>query len=127
MGYLQRINYRPNMDGLSEPEQQFMQQHFDAYGAELVFNQESLPWNVIEEVELVPAPRAGGAAGWIVKNLVLGGTPRYHLGIYFGKRELVLPNITLGQAKYVLENIAFYAPQPIRYSGPEDLVRLTEI
>jgi hypothetical protein len=127
MTYLQRINYRPVMDGLTQEEQATLNGIFDAYGAEMLVYGDAVPWRFIEEVEVVPAPRAAGPAGWFVKKVFLKGIERYHIGVYFGPREVVLPNITIGQVKYVLETIAYYAPNPIKYTGPEDVVRLTEI
>lgn len=127
MTYLQRINYHPNMDALTADEQTHLQNIYDCYGAEMLVYGEPVPWRFIEAVELVAAPRAVGLAGWIVRRLYLKGIDRYHLGIYYGPREVVLPNITLGQARYVLETVAYYAPVPIQYTGPEDVVRLSEI
>jgi hypothetical protein len=126
MTTLQRINYHPNMDDLSDAEKQYLAGHFDAYGAELVGNGQALPWQFIEEVEVAKAARAAGAAGWLVKNLVMSGD-RYHVGVYFGRQELVFSNVTWKVAQYIVKNIAFYAPQSVAYKGPEDLVPLTEI
>ena len=127
MTYLQRINYQPSIHELSEDDQRHLRDHFDAYGAEMVMEGQPVPWKIIEEVEVVIAPHATGLAGWIVKNVFQGGETRYHVGVYFGRHEAVLPNITWDQAKYVVQTIAYYAPQPIKYTGPEDLVPLTEI
>ncbi len=127
MTYLQRINYRPNMDQLPLADQAQLRTFFDAYGAEMLVYDEAVPWRFIEEVEVVPAPRAAGPAGWLVKKLFLSSIERYHVGVYFGPREAILPNITWEQAKYVVETIAYFAPQSIKFTGPDDLVRLTEI
>lgn len=127
MTYLQRINHRPSLENVSPSEERFLTEHFEAYGAEMVFDGQAVHWEHIEEVEVVVAPRIAGPAGWLVKYLFLRGEDRYHLGVYYGARELVLPNITWDTARYVLQNIAFYAPNPISYKGPEDLVDLTEI
>lgn len=127
MPYLQRIDYRPSMEDLRPFEQQFIQTHVDAYGAEIVIEGQAIRWEHIDEVEIAVAPRVAGPAGWLVKKLFLGDETRYHLGIYFGSREAVLPNITWDTARYVLQQIAYYAPQPIQYTGPEDLVALTEV
>lgn len=127
MTYLQRINYHPNLDALTPQEQTQLTGIYDSYGAEMLVYGEPVPWRFIDSVELVHAPRAAGLAGWFVRRIYLKGIERYHLGVYYGPREAILPNITLGQAKYVLETIAYYAPSPILYKGPEDVVRLTEI
>jgi hypothetical protein len=65
--------------------------------------------------------------GWFVKRFILKNIERYHVGIYYGAHEAVLPNITWDTARHVVETIAFYAPQPVKYTGPEGLVKLTEI
>jgi hypothetical protein len=127
MTYLQRIDFRPSMAELRQSDQDFLNRHFDAYGAELVIDNHAIRWEHIDEVEVVVAPRIAGPAGWIVKMLFLKGETRYHLGIYFGSKEAVLPNITWDMARYVLQSIAYYASQQITYKGPEDLVPLTEI
>lgn len=126
MTYLQRINYQPNTDNLSDKERQYLQQHFDAYGAEVVINGERILWQYVEEVEVAVAARAAGPSGWLVRKLVMGGE-RYHVAVYFGNQEAVLSNVTLEVARYVVKNIAYFAGQPVRYIGPEDLVATTEI
>lgn len=126
MTYLQRINYHPNTDQMTDAEKRYLTDHFDAYGAELVAHGQALPWQLIEEVEVAKAARAAGPAGWLVKNLVVGGE-RYHVGIYYGNQEIVFSNVTWNVAQYIVRNIAYFAPQMIRYTGPEDLVALTEI
>jgi hypothetical protein len=126
MTYLQRINYHPNTDDLSDAEKHYLAEHFDAYGAELVAHGQALPWQFIEEVEVAKAARFAGAAGWLVKNLVMSGE-RYHVGIYYGRQEIVFSNVTWKVAQYIVRNIAYYAPQSVAYKGPEDLVPLTEI
>lgn len=125
MAYLQRINYRPNTDDLTDKEQQYLQQHFDAYGAEMVAHGEAVPWQQIEEVEVARAARAAGPSGWLVKRLLMGGE-RYHVAVYFGRREIVFTNITLKVAQYILRSIAYYAAQPIQYTGADDVVALSE-
>lgn len=126
MAYLQRINYRPNTDPLNDQEKHYLQQRFDAYGAEIVINGEAIAWQYIEEVEVAVAARATGFSGWLVKRLVMGGD-RYHVAVYSGNHEAVLTNVTLNVARYIVQNIAYYAAQPVRYTGPEDLTPLTEI
>lgn len=126
MTYIQRIDHRP-VSHMTPEEEQYLANHFDAYGSEAVIEGQIIPWRVIEEVEVVVAPHAAGLAGWLVKALMQRSGERYHVGVYFGAQEAVLPNITWEQARYVLENIAYYAPNRITYTGPEDLVPLTEI
>lgn len=125
MTSLQRINYRPTDEDLSESEVEYLQRHFDAYGKEVVVDGESLSWEMIDEIEVVQAARMRGPSGWLVKNFVLG--ERYHVGIYFQRSELVLTNMTLDTAKYIVQTIAYYAPGPVNYKGPEGISPLTEI
>ncbi|MEQ8675751.1 MAG: hypothetical protein RLP44_00070 [Aggregatilineales bacterium] len=127
MTFLQKINYRPTTEKLSETDGQYIVNHFDAYGSEIVMDGQAVAWHMIEEVEVVVAPHAAGLAGWIVKNVFLRGEERYHIGVYYGRQEAILPNVTWDVARYVVENIAYYASQKIKYAGPEDLVPLTEI
>ncbi len=127
MTTLQRIDYRPSYENLSPEEETQLRRHFSAYGAELVIDGIVIRWEHIDEVEVALAPRGNGVAGWLVKKFVLNDEQRYHLGVYFGSLEAILPNITLNMVKHVLENIAFYAPKPIRYIGPDNIVRLSEI
>ncbi|MBC8098655.1 MAG: hypothetical protein H7Y11_04380 [Armatimonadetes bacterium] len=125
MAYLQRINYRPNTDNLNDAEKNYLAQHFEAYGAEIVINGQPIAWQLIDTVEVAKAARASGVSGWIVKKLVMGGD-RYHVGIYCGRDEAVLINVTLNVAQYILKNIAYYGGQSITYTGPADLVGVTE-
>lgn len=127
MTYLQRIDYHPSTANLSPEDEHYIREHVVTYGSEIVVDGRVVRWEHIEEVEMVVAPRAAGLGGWIVKRFFLHNETRYHIGIYFGSQEAILPNITWDVARYVLEAIAYYAPNPVRYTGPEDLVRLTEI
>jgi hypothetical protein len=127
MTYLQRIDYRPSMGTLTPGEQDALRALFNASGAELIIDGQAIRWEHVEEVEVVVAPRIAGPAGWIVKKLLLGNADRYHVGIYYGSREAILPNVTWDVARHVVETVAFYAPNPVRYRGPESLVPLTEI
>jgi hypothetical protein len=127
MPYLQRIDSRPTLAELRDDEQGFLQHHVDAYGAEMVIDGQVIRWEHLDKVEVVVAPRAAGIAGWFVKQFFLRGETRYHLGIYYGSHEAVLPNITWDVARYVLQTIAYYASQPVIYEGPEDLVPISEI
>jgi hypothetical protein len=125
MTYLQRSNARPDLDDLSPVEVRALQHRFDPYAGEVVVEGQSIGWDEIEEVEVARAARASGPAGWLVRYLVHGGE-RYHVGLYFGQQEAILPNVTLKVARYVVQCVAFYAPQSVRYTGPDDLVPLKE-
>jgi len=125
MAYLERLKYRPSLDDLTAREAGYVQKHFDARAGEVITNQQAVPWNAIDEVEVVVAPRLGGPAGWVVRYVVHGDL-RYHVGIYMGSAEIVLPNISYRIAQFVVQTIAYYAPHPVRYKGVEGLSPVTE-
>jgi hypothetical protein len=118
-GFLKRLKVRPDLDTLTNAERSYLQAHFDPNAAEVFVNGESISWSEIDEVEVVAAARMAGPAGWLVRFMY--GKARYHVGIYFGRNEMVLPNVSLSVAEYVVQAIAFYAPNPIRYKGVEGL------
>lgn len=124
MVYLQRLKVRPSLDDLTAAEARAMQERFDPYAGEVIVNGQAIPWNWIEEVEVAKSARAAGPAGWLVRHLV-HGDERYHVGLYFGQMEAVLTNISLNAARYVVQTIAYYAPAPVKYSGPEGLTPVT--
>jgi hypothetical protein len=126
MSTLQRINYRPNTDALSERERESLTSKFDAASTDVIVNGEVIPWSAIEEIEVAVAARLKGASGWIVKKFVMGGD-RFHVAFYFGRQEAVLINLTLEAAAYVVKSAAYYAPRAITYTGPEGLAPLSEI
>jgi hypothetical protein len=125
MPYLQRVQARPNFDGLSTSEIRYIQTHFDPYANEVIVNEQLIKWEQIDEVEVAVAARTAGPSGWIVKTLLMGGE-RYHIGIYYGQVEAVLTNVTLNTARYIVQMIAFYSPKRIAYQGPEDIAPLVE-
>jgi hypothetical protein len=127
MTYLQRLDGAPSRDKLSPAEAETLDQHFMATGADLVVDGQIARWEHIDAVEVAAAPRVAGLAGWLVKKFLMGDQDRYHVGIYFGSAEVVLPNVTWDIARYVLQTIAYHAPNRVSYTGPEDLVPLTEI
>lgn len=124
LGYLQRLNVRPDADALSKDDRNHLQQHFDTYAGEVVVNGEAIDWRAIDEIEVAKAARSHGPSGWFVKAMY--GEERYHVGIYYGDYEAVLLNLSLKAAEYVVRSIAFYAPQAIRYSGIEGLTPLEQ-
>ncbi len=115
LGYLQRLNVRPDPDDLTPSDWTHLQAHFQPGAAEVVVNGEPVIWTHINEIEVVKAARERGPAGWLVRQML--GEDRYHVGIYFGHYEVVLPNVSLKSAEYVVRSIAFYAPQQVRYKG----------
>lgn len=123
--YLQRLNVLPDLDDLTGDEAFYIRAHFDPYAGEVVVNGQPIPWQAISAVEVARAARAGGPAGWVVRHLVHGGE-RYHVGLYFGPLEAVLPNITLNAARYIVQTVAYYAPSPVIYTGPDGLSPLKE-
>jgi hypothetical protein len=119
LGYLQRLKVRPDEDDLTQGEIRYLKGHFDPNAAEVTVDGVPINWTHIDEVEVVKAARERGPMGWMVKQMM--GEDRYHVGIYYGAHEAVLINVPLKTAEHVVRTIAFYAPQPIRYSGIEGL------
>lgn len=123
--YLRRLKARPELDDLTPAEARYLHEHFDAYAGEVIIHgQEPVGWDQIETIEVVKSPRARGPAGWIVRHLI-HGDERYHVGLYFGRQEIVLPNVSLNVARFIVQSVAFYAPAPVRYMGPDGLSPVT--
>ncbi len=125
MSILQRTKVRPELDDLTTAEVRRIRHAFDPYAGEVIMDGQSIGWNQLDEVEVAVAPRAAGPAGWVVRHVV-HGEQRYHVGLYFGREEAVLPNVTLNIARYVVQCVAYYAPQPVRFTGPEGFVPVVE-
>lgn len=125
MPYLQRSKARPELDDLTTSEARTVRHTFDPYAGEVIVDGQSIGWNEIDEIEVAVAARAAGPAGWLVRYFV-HGDQRYHVGLYMGHDEAIIRNVTLNIARFVVLSVAFYAPQPIRYKGPADLVPLTD-
>jgi hypothetical protein len=116
----------PREDRLSAGDLRALQSHFEVTNYEVVVDGQGIDWSKIDEVEVVAAARQRSPAGWIVRNLIFGGSERYHLGIYSGRNELVLTNLTLEAARYAVQMIAYYARQRIKYNGPDGLTATIE-
>jgi non-ribosomal peptide synthetase component F len=123
MPSIARSPARPILTDLPPEVAQVLTDSFDAYGLEVVVNGEAFRWDEITEVEVAKAARAIGPAGWFVRHLV-HGEDRYHVGIYAGEREQIIPNVTLPVVQAILGAIAYYAPRPIPYTGPANIVKL---
>lgn len=126
MAYLQRINYRPNMDNVPAKEQESLQTKFDPGSVDVIINGDTIRWDYIEEIEVAVAARQKGLAGWLVKNMVMGGD-RYHVAFYFGREEAVLINLTLPAAQFVVQTAAYYLPKRVVYTGPDGVAATSEV
>ena len=122
MNYLVRPNGPPFIDPLAEADQRYIRGHFDAHPAELTVDGFVIPWQTIDEVEVVKATRRRDLSGWFVRKIVYQ-EDRYHVGIYFGDQEKVLANVTLAVAKHVVQAIAYYMQTPIKYTGLDDIAQ----
>lgn len=122
LGYLRRANVRPDPDDLTERELRHIRAHVQESAGDLVVDDVPIPWSHVDEVEVVRAARERGPSGWLVRRVM--GDDRYHLGVYYGPHEAVLPNISLRAAEYLVRLIAYYAPGPVRYRGIEGLAPL---
>lgn len=126
MLYLQRSTTRPNPDTLSPADSSFIQDHFNVYGSNLTIDGQPIDWSSIEEIEVVVAPHIAGPAGWFVRRVVIR-EERYHVGLYLGHNEIILPNLTLDVARYIVACVAHFAPLPVRSSGLPDFAPTTSI
>lgn len=122
MPYLLRPLSKPRLEGLSPADQKVIAPRFEANSVEFNIDGEFLEYSRIDTIEVAVAARTRNPAGWFVKNIVYGGDDRYHVGIYSGRHELVLTNLTRDVVQYVTGVIAFYARNRITYEGPEDIV-----
>ena len=125
MANLARVEQRPSLDNLTEEDRRTLDKRFDANAWEINIDGRRAEWGVIEEVEVAKAARERGPAGWFVKKVIFAGD-RYHVGLYFGSEELVLTNVTLEAARFVVQTIAYYANNVIRYKGLDGIVAVAE-
>jgi hypothetical protein len=119
LGYLERLKAPPADDELSDAEKGYIAAHFEPHAAEVYIDGQMIYWDHLEEIEVVAAARTAGVSGWLVKQFF--GGERYHIGFYFGKNEQVLTNLPFNAARYLVQMTAYYAPNPVRYSGVEGL------
>lgn len=124
--YMIPLKMPPREDALSSDDRRHLQAHFDANNFELNIDGQIMEWNRIDEIEVAKAARTASPAGWLVKNLVYGGADRYHVGVYSGHYEAVLPNLSLEAARYVVQMIAYHLRDRVRYTGPEGITPLDE-
>lgn len=125
MRYLAHVRELPSLDHMTDEEKQQVDKRFDANDFELNFDGNAVEWGLIEEIEIVQAARQNSPAGWLVKNLLFRGE-RYHIGIYFGREEMILTNITEEIARFIAQTIAYYTRQEVRYKGVEDVAPLAD-
>lgn len=125
MPVILRMQNRPKLSELSESEQRYLEAHFSANQTELQIDDEFVQLHHIDSVEVATAARAG-ASGWLVKRLFFSGQDRYHVGIFSGRHEAVLPNVSYNVARYVVQTIAYFIRTRVQYTGPEGLVPLDE-
>jgi hypothetical protein len=116
----------PKEDALTPDDVRFLQTHLNVTNYEVVVDGQAIGWDKLDEVEVAKAARENSPAGWLVKNVIYGGQDRYHVGIYSGRSEAVLPNLSLQATQYVVQTIAYYARSRIRYVGPEGITQIAE-
>ena len=126
MVYMVPARTAPKEDDLTPDDVRYLRNHMNATNFEIIVDRQSIPWDKIDELEVAVAARQNSPAGWLVKNVIYGGKERYHVGIYSGNNEAVLPNLSLAAAKYVVQTVAYYARTRIRYTGPEGFIPTTE-
>ncbi|MFN8379332.1 MAG: hypothetical protein U0452_11750 [Anaerolineae bacterium] len=116
----------PREDNLSASDVRTLKAHFEPTNFDVRVDNQGIEWTAIDEIEVAAAARNRSPSGWIVRNVIFGGKDRYHVGIYSGPNELVLINLTLEATRYVVQTIAYYARNRIRYSGPEGIAPTIE-
>lgn len=126
MFYMVPASTPPKEDQLTSDDVSFLQNHMDVTNYEILVDGQGIAWDKIDELEVAVAARQKSPAGWLVKNVIYGGQERYHVGIYSGRTEAVLPNLSLQAAKYVVQTIAYHARTSIRYTGPEGITPISE-
>lgn len=124
--YLLPSKTAPREDDLSDSDRRFISQHFSPTNYEVVVDNQGIDWNKIDSIEVARAARDKGPSGWFVRTIYYGGQDRYHVAVYSGRYELVLPNLSLAGARYVVRTIAYYLRNRVRYNGPEDFAATTE-
>jgi hypothetical protein len=125
MTYLQRLDTPPDPAQLNDGDRRYLQSNFEVETSNIVIPGHEIFWDQVDEVEVAQAARAAGPAGWLVRHII-HGSERYHVAIYYGRQEAVLPNLTFNAACYIVQSIAFYVPGRVRYYGPEGIAPLTE-
>ncbi|MDZ4763598.1 MAG: hypothetical protein SGI73_03535 [Chloroflexota bacterium] len=125
MAHLVRLQSRPLTKELSPDEIKTLEKRFEINANQITIDGKTLELDRVDEIEVVKAARAASPAGWLVKNVLYGGD-RYHVGIYAGRAEIVFSNVSLGLARYVVGNIAFFARNTVRYKGLDDIAPVTD-
>ncbi len=126
MPYLMRMKARPDDSQLNNRESRQIAQWFNVFAGEVLIHGEPVGWEEIDAVELVQAPTVGNLSS-VLLGAIINTSDRYHVGIYLGRDEAVVPNVTKTQALYILQAVAYYAPNLVQYKGPTDVVPLNEI
>ena len=126
MIYLTPAGNAPKEDELTPDDVRFLLNHINVTNYEILVDGQSIAWDKIDELEVAVAARQKSPAGWLVKNVIYGGQERYHVAMYSGRSEAVLPNLSLVAAKYVVQIVAYYARTRIRYTGPKGITPITE-
>ncbi|MDX2162798.1 MAG: hypothetical protein SF162_15875 [bacterium] len=126
MPYLARLSKAPNPNEYTPNEIAFIDQHFQINPQAVTLNGTTFTWEEVTGAEAAVAARANSPAGWFVRKLVYNGESRYHIALYAGRAEAVLPNIQLKIAQYIMQTIAYYAPKKLEYMGPADVAPISE-
>jgi len=116
----------PHENDLNDSDKRNLLDHFETTNYEIVVDGSGIDWEKIDEVEVVVASRDKGPSGWFIRNIYFGGQERYHVGVYSGRNELVLPNLSLPAARYVVRIIAYYLRNRVKYHGPTDFIATVE-
>ncbi len=119
MSTLVRLSKSPSTTDLTPEDTSFIDAHFQVTPRDVTLSDITFTWDQVTEIETAKAARAKSPAGWFVKKIMFSGDERYHVAIYAGRSEAVLPNTSLKIVQYIVQTIAYYAPKSILYSGIE--------
>ncbi len=125
MAYLVRLGKAPSTNDLTQEEIAHINRVFDVTPQTVTLNGVTFPWEEVTEIETALAARTKNPAGWFVKKVIFGGE-RYHVAIYAGRYEAVLPNTSRKIIEHIVQTIAYYAPRKIPYSGVEGISPVSE-
>jgi hypothetical protein len=126
MPTLVRLSKSPSTHDLTPEEIAFIDAHFQVTPQDITLSSITFAWDQVTEIETALAARSNSPAGWFVRKIVYGGGDRYHIAVYAGRAEAVLPNTSLNVIRHIVQTIAYYAPKTLRYAGLPDITPLND-
>lgn len=125
MQYLERLETRPRLSELDEADRKIIEARVKIDRNDIAIDGQRFELHKVDHVEVAVAARQSSPAGWLVKKVLYGGD-RYHVGVYSGREEMIVTNISLAAATYIVQSVAHFAGVNIRYSGVEGVTPVYE-